>query len=327
VRGIPEGASLNDAAPTAVRIQHGDEIMKLRSKVFAFTLAVTLTLLAAAGMPYGPIGLVAAARAPQAAGTAKITFRGVEYFLRASQGKGYEFRPSGQDDPATFTDSLTLDLYPAAHDEEALATITSRIRAIAENAKGTILPATVSASGKSTSEHFFAAVVPTAHGADFDAIRVVLVDKQAVGVFYTHRSYGQSAVDATSEWAKKNAAEVEKQLLQFDTAHAVSSAKGSASPSPAADEAGLPAGTIKKGTLTSPQLMRDTMQGVVGKVGTLGCDKIEDVTRYVVTPFSGAPRSRQWREKWMVKGCGKQYPVDIDFKEDGAGGADWAIRN
>ena len=134
-------------------------------------------------------------------------------------------------------------------------------------------------------------MVPTTHGADFDAIRVVLVDKQAVGVFYTHRSYGQSAVDATSEWAKKNAADVEQQLLRFDASHAVSSAKGSATPSPAADNAGLPAGTIKKGTLTSPQLMRDTMQGVVGKVATLGCDKIEDVTRYVVTPFSGAPRS------------------------------------
>jgi hypothetical protein len=301
--------------------------MKRRSKSFAFALAATATVLAAAGMPYGPTGLVAAARAPQAAPMPKITFRGTEYFLRAPQGNTYEFRPAGQDDPSTFTDSLTLDLYPAAHDEEALTTITGRVRAIAEGAKATILPTTVSASGQPTGAHFFAAVVPTTHGADFDAIRVVLVDKQAVGVFYTHRSYGQSAVDATSNWAKKNAADVEQQLLRFDAAHAVSSAKGSTAPPPVADNADLPAGTIKKGTLTSPQLMRDTMQGVVGKVGTLGCGKIEDVTRYVVTPFSGAPRSRQWREKWMVKGCGKQYPVDIDFKEDGAGGADWAIRN
>jgi hypothetical protein len=301
--------------------------MKRLSNFFALALAATVTVLAAAGMPYGPIGLVAAARAPQSAATPKITFRGTEYFLRSPHGNTYEFRPAGQDDPSTFTDSLTLDLYPAAHDEEALATITSRVRAIAEGAKATILPATVSASGQRTAEHYFAAVVPTSHGADFDAIRVVLVDKQAVGVFYTHRSYGQPAVDATSEWAKKNAADVEKQLLQFDASYAVSSAKGSTTPSPAADNTGLPAGTIKKGTLTSPQLMRDTMQGVVGKVATLGCDKIEDVARYVVTPFSGAPRARQWREKWMFKGCGKQYPVDIDFKEDGAGGADWTIEN
>jgi hypothetical protein len=73
--------------------------------------------------------------------------------------------------------------------------------------------------------------------------------------------------------------------------------------------------------------MHDTMQGVAGKVATLGCEKIDDVARYVVTPFSGAPRTRQWQEKWIVKGCGKQYPVDISFKEDGAGGADWTIKN
>jgi hypothetical protein len=300
--------------------------MKRRSNFLAFALAATITVLAAAAMPFGPVDS-AAARAPQSVATPKITFRGTEYFLRSPHGNTYEFRPAGQDDPSTFTDSLTLDLYPAACDEEALATITSRVRAIAEGAKATILPATVSASGQQTAEHYFAAVVPTTHGADFDAIRVVLVDKQAVGVFYTHRSYGQSAADATNDWAKKNAADIEQQLLRFDASHAVSSAKGSATPSPAADNAGLPAGTIKKGTLTSPQLMRDTMQGVAGKVTTLGCDKIDDVTRYVVTPFSGAPRSRQWREKWMVRGCGKQYPVDIDFKEDGAGGADWTIRN
>jgi hypothetical protein len=307
-------------------MEHGDEIMKRRSNFFAFALAATITVLVAAAMPFGPVDS-AAAWAPPSAATPKITFRSTEYFPRSPQGNTYEFRPAGQDDPSTFTDSLTLDLYPAAHDEEALATITSRVRAIVEGAKATILPATVSASEQRTAEHYFAAVVPTTHGADFDAIRVVLVDKQAVGVFYTHRSYGQSAADVTSEWAKKNAADVEQELLRFDTSHAVSSAKGSTTLSPAADNAGLPAGTIKKGTLTSPQLMRDTMQGVVGKVATLGCDKIEDVTRYVVTPFSGAPRSRQWREKWMVRGCGKQYPVDIDFKEDGAGGADWTIKN
>ena len=300
--------------------------MKRRSNFFAFALAATITVLAAVSMPFGPVDS-AAAGAPQSTATPKITFRGTDYFLRSPQGNAYEFRPAGQDDPSTFTDSLTLDLYPAAHDEEALTTITSRVRAIAERAKATILPATVSASEQRTAEHYFAAVVPTTHGADFDAIRVVLVDKQAVGVFYTHRSYGQSAADATSDWAKKNAVDVEQQLLRFDTSHAVSAAKGTVSPSNASENAGLPAGTIKKGTLTSPQLMRDTMQGVVGKVATLGCGKIEDVARYVVAPFSGAPRARQWREKWMVKGCGKQYPVDIDFKEDGAGGADWTIRN
>ena len=300
--------------------------MKRRSSFFAFALAATVTAFAAAAAPYEPIGLAAAARALPPPATPQITFRGAEYVLRSSQGNEYEFTPQGQEDLHTFTDMLELNLYPAAHDQEALATITSRVRAIAEGAKATILPTTSASASGQPGEHFFAAVLPTPHGADFNAARFVLVEQQGVGVFYTHRFYGDSAAGATSEWATKNAADVRQQLLKFDASHAVSSVKPSAGSSLAADTAGLPAGTIKKGTLTSALLMHDTMQGVAGKVATLGCDKIEDVARYIVTPFSGAPRTRQWEEKWLVKGCGKQYPVDIDFKEDGAGGADWAIK-
>jgi hypothetical protein len=289
-------------------------MMKHRSILFAFALAAT----AATAMLHGPTALAATPdHLPPA--TAKVTFRGTEYVLRPSQGNTYDFTPPGQEDLSAFTDMLSLNLYPAAHDQEALATITSRTVAVAQGAKATILP-TISGSA---SEHFFAAVLPTPHGVDFDAIRFVLIDKQVVGVFYTHRSQGPSAAATTSAWVTKNAADVERQLLQFDASRMLSSVKVSTSPSSPAPDPDLPPGTIKKGTLTSSQLMRDTMLGVVGKVG---CSKVEDVAPYVVTPFSGATGTREWQEKWLVKGCGKQTPVDIDFKEDGHGGAYWTIK-
>jgi hypothetical protein len=298
-------------------------MMKRRSIFFAFALAATVAALAAAAPPHAPTGLAVATPDLQSPATAKVTFRGTEYLLRSSHGNGYDFTPPGQEDLSTFTDMLELNLYPAAHDQEALATITSRVRAIAQGAKATIL---VSASGQPPGDHFFAAVLPTPHGVDFDAIHFVLVDKQGYGVFYTHRSYGESAAGKTSEWVTKNAADVEQQLLRFDASRMVSSVKISTSPSLPAANTDLPAGTIEKGTLTSPQLRQDTMLGVAGRMGSLGCDKVEDVAPYVVTPFSGTTGARQWQEKWLVKGCGKQYPVDIDFKEDGAGGAYWTIK-
>jgi hypothetical protein len=301
-------------------------MMKRRSIFLAFASATAAALTAAAA-PHGPTGSAAATPDLQSSATARVTFRGTEYLLRSSHGNGYDFTPRGQEDLSTFTDMLELNLYPAAHDQEALATITSRVQAIAQGAKATILRTiSVSASGQQPGEHFLAAVMPTPHGVDFDAIHFVLVDKQGAGVFYTHRSYGESAAGTTSAWVTKNAADVEQQLLQFDASRMVASVKNSAGPSLPAPTTDLPAGTIKKGTLTSPQLMRDTMVGVAGKMGTLGCHKVEDVAPYVVTPFSGATGARQWQEKWLVKGCGKQYPVDIDFKEDGAGGADWTIK-
>ena len=301
--------------------------MKRRSIFFAFALAATAAALAAAAPLHRPTGLAAAMPDLQPPATAKVTFRGTDYLLRPSQGNTYDFTPAGQEDLSTFTDMLELNLYSAAHDQEALATITSRVRAIAQGAKATILPTNAaSASGQQPGDHFFAAVLPTPHGVDFDAIHFVLVDKQGYGVFYTHRSYGESAAGKTSEWVTKNAADVEQQLLRFDASRMVSSVKISTSPSLPAPNTDLPAGTIKKGTLTSPQLRQDTMLGVAGRMGSLGCDKVEDVAPYVVTPFSGTTGARQWQEKWLVKGCGKQYPVDIDFKEDGAGGAYWTIK-
>jgi hypothetical protein len=302
-------------------------MMKGRHIFFAFALAATAAALAATATPHAPTGLAVATPNSQSPATAKVTFRGTEYLLRSLDGKTYEFTPPGQEDLSAFTDMLALNLFPTAHDQEALDTITSRTLAIAQGAKATILRTiSVSASGNQPGEHFFAAVVPTPHDVDFDATRFVLVDKQVVGVYYTHRSYGQSAAATASAWGTKNAADVEQQLLHFDASSMVSAVKIPTSPSLPAANTDLPAGTIKKGTLTSPQLMHDTMLGVAGQVGALGCHKVEDFEPYVVTPFSGPTGTRQWQEKWLVKGCGKHYPVDIDFKEDGAGGAYWTIR-
>ena len=199
------------------------EMMKHRSIFFAFALAATAAALAAVATPHGLTGL-AAVTADLQAPTAKVTFRGTEYLLRPRDGKQYDFTPAGQEDLSTFSDMLSLNLYPAAHDQEALDTITSRVRAIAQGAKATILR-TVPASGKQPGDHFFAAVLPTPHGVDFDAIRFVLVDNQASGLFYTHRSYGESAAGKTSAWVTKNAADVEQQLLRFDASRMVSSAE------------------------------------------------------------------------------------------------------
>jgi hypothetical protein len=160
---------------------------------------------------------------------------------------------------------LALNQFPTAHDQEALDTISSRTQAIAQGAKATILRTiSVPASGQQPGEHFFSAVMQNPHSVDFDATRFVLVDKQVVVVYYTHRSYGQSAAATTSAWVTKNAADVEQQLLHFDASRMVSAVKIPPSPSLPAPNTDLPAGTIKKGTLTTPQLMHDTMQGVAG---------------------------------------------------------------
>ena len=87
----------------------------------------------------------------------------------------------------------------------------------------------------------------------------------------------------------------------------------------------LPAGTVRRGTMANAQLISDAKMGVASKVATLGCTNLGDVETYVTVLPSGPPTSRHWSELWIVSGCGKKYPVAIEFSSDGKD-ADWVIR-
>jgi hypothetical protein len=87
----------------------------------------------------------------------------------------------------------------------------------------------------------------------------------------------------------------------------------------------LPPGAIEKGTLANVQLIRDAKMGVAAEVAVMGCDKPGDIDPYVLAMPSGSVGARMWKELWIVSGCGKKYPVKIDFQEDGANAANWSI--
>jgi hypothetical protein len=87
----------------------------------------------------------------------------------------------------------------------------------------------------------------------------------------------------------------------------------------------LPPGTLKHGTLANANLIRDAKVGVAGKVGTMGCNALGDVDVYVTAMPVGKPGNRHWKELWIVSGCNKKYPVNIEFAESG-NDADWTIR-
>ena len=89
----------------------------------------------------------------------------------------------------------------------------------------------------------------------------------------------------------------------------------------------LPLGTIKKGSLSNQKLISDTKVGVAAKVATLGCNNLNDFEPYVVANPKGKPGAQFWKERWIVNGCGKKFPVNIRFSEDGLGGAFWTIEN
>ena len=88
----------------------------------------------------------------------------------------------------------------------------------------------------------------------------------------------------------------------------------------------LPEGAIQKGSLSNQKLIQDTMVGVAAKVSQLGCETPETFLPYVSRLPEGEVGSRTWQEIWVVSGCDGEYPVTIDFREDGANAANWNIK-
>jgi hypothetical protein len=94
---------------------------------------------------------------------------------------------------------------------------------------------------------------------------------------------------------------------------------------PASAAPKLPPGTIQQGSLSNQKLIHDAKVGVAAQVGILGCTQLKNFEPYVVALPTGKQGSRVWYEKWIVNGCDKQYPINLRFAEDGAGGAYWTI--
>lgn len=94
----------------------------------------------------------------------------------------------------------------------------------------------------------------------------------------------------------------------------------------ASSASGLPEGVLQTGSLANQKLMNDAMVGVVGKVVTKGCEAPESFLPYVLRMPEGPVGQRAWAERWVVTGCGREFPIDVEFREDGAQGANWLVR-
>jgi hypothetical protein len=106
-------------------------------------------------------GLLDAEQTRAAAGPAKsaFVFDGVGYLHRWSMNHQHEFTPEGHEDLEKWSDMITINVYPDAHDGEALAT---KANAVLENYKshnGKVLrTSSVPRTPRQPAEHFIAVV-------------------------------------------------------------------------------------------------------------------------------------------------------------------------
>ena len=153
-----------------------------------------------------------------------IKFNGSDYYFRWSQAGQYEFTPAGQEDLNSWTEMLTLRVYPKIIDGDSLATQANGVLSNYKNSKGNILRTnSIPSTAEKPAEHFIAAMLGGPQFLEFAAARFLLVGGKGVGVIYSRRAYGTQAPQELGPWVVQNGAPVEKVMMEFNPATAISS--------------------------------------------------------------------------------------------------------
>jgi len=176
-----------------------------------------LQLLALPALACIPLNAQETYAAATAAAKPAFIFGGVGYLDRWSQNDQHEFTPEGQEDLEKWADMITINVYPSAHDGDALA---AKANAVLENYKshqGTVLRTnSVPRTSDQAAEHFIAVMFGRPKFIELAFARFKLVDSVGCSIVYSHRIYGEKVGDQMNAWLNENGAKTERMLMEWN---------------------------------------------------------------------------------------------------------------
>jgi hypothetical protein len=146
-----------------------------------------------------------------------FAFQKVDYFHRWSQGGQHEFTPAKQEDLEHWTDMITINVYPAVDDGEKMAGTANAVLENYRSHQGKVLKtSSVPATDKRPAEHFVAVRFNQPGFVEVAFARFKLVEGVGHSFVYSHRVYGDEAVDEMTAWIKANGEKTENALLDWN---------------------------------------------------------------------------------------------------------------
>ncbi len=129
----------------------------------------------------------------------------------------HEFTPEGREDLEMWSDMITMNVYPDAHDGDALAAKANAILENYKSHKGMVLKTDcVPRTPERPAEHFIAVVFGRPNFIEVAFARFKIVDGLGCSIVYSHRIYGEKIGDQMSAWLKDKGAEKEKALMEWN---------------------------------------------------------------------------------------------------------------
>ncbi len=154
-----------------------------------------------------------------AATTAKPAFvlAGVGYLHRWSMNDQHEFTPEGQEDLEKWSDMITINVYPNAHDGDALAAKANAVLENYKNHKGMVLRTnSIPRTPDRPAEHLIAVVFGRPNFIEVAFARFKLLDGVGCSIVYSHRIYGEKIGDQMSAWLDHNGPKTERMLMDWN---------------------------------------------------------------------------------------------------------------
>lgn len=149
--------------------------------------------------------------------TPAFKFRETDYFHRWSSGTQHEFTPARQEDLDHWTDMITINVYPNVGDAEKMAGAANAVLGNYKSHGGKILKtSSVPATSDRPAEHFIAVLFSRADFAEAAFAHFKLVGGKGHSFVYSHRVYGEKAIDELTAWVKANGDKTEKALLDWE---------------------------------------------------------------------------------------------------------------
>jgi hypothetical protein len=146
-----------------------------------------------------------------------LTFNGVDYLHRHSEGGLHEFTPSGQDDLQRWSDMLSINVYPDADDGDALALIANAVMSAYQAHQGIILRTdSIPRTRDSPAQHLVAAMFGRPEFLEAVQARFLIFDEVGMSVIHSHRTYGQAKEDGMQAWMEEQGPATERQLMSWE---------------------------------------------------------------------------------------------------------------
>lgn len=146
-----------------------------------------------------------------------FAFQKVDYFHRWSQDTQHEFTPAKQEDLDRWTDMITINVYPGVDDAEKMAGTANAVLGNYRSHQGKILKtSSVPATDEQPAEHFIAVRFDQPHFVEVAFARFKLVEDTGHSFVYSHRVYGDEAVEEMNAWITANGEKTENALLDWN---------------------------------------------------------------------------------------------------------------